>query len=131
MAAMGRRALTGLLGLAGVAGVTEAAKHGLELAKEEAGVRACPQQPDHESEEAAWDPTGINITHYGYKSDPFIDPESAAGIGKYTQHLVPYTGQGVSSVALMDALARRWGLKPGQQFTYGGHTFHYDDTVVA
>jgi hypothetical protein len=40
MTAMGRRALTGLLGLAGVAGVTEVAKHGPELAKEEAGVRA-------------------------------------------------------------------------------------------
>jgi hypothetical protein len=72
---------------------------------------------------------GLHITHYGYRSDPFIDPESARGIGKYTQHLVPYTGQGVSSVALMDALAAKWGLKPRQQFTYAGHTFRYDDRV--
>jgi hypothetical protein len=40
MTLMGRRAVTGLLGLAGIAGITEVAKHGLELAKEEAGVRA-------------------------------------------------------------------------------------------
>ena len=40
MTHMGRRMVTGLLGLAGIGGIAEVARHSVELAKEEAGVRA-------------------------------------------------------------------------------------------
>jgi hypothetical protein len=68
---------------------------------------------------------GLNVTTYGQADDPYGDPDSLAGRGKYIQNLIPGY-----DVALNNAA---WNLvgrpKPGQEFQFGGRTFRYGDQV--
>jgi hypothetical protein len=69
--------------------------------------------------------SGLNVTTYGQADDPYGDPDSLAGRGKYVENLIPGY-----DVALNNAA---WNLvgrpKPGQEFTFGGQTFRYGDQV--
>jgi uncharacterized protein YoaH (UPF0181 family) len=68
---------------------------------------------------------GLNVTHFGYKTDPDLDSESAKGHGKYVQNMI--AGY---DVALNKAGAAKVGNpKPGAKFTYDGREFRYGDAV--
>jgi hypothetical protein len=80
-----------------------------------------------------YDPS-INVTHYGYeKLGQFgYDWQSAHGIGAFLEKkwsLTPYGGAGIPSAALINQLARKYGLVPGQRFLYMGHMYRYEDIV--
>jgi N-acetylmuramoyl-L-alanine amidase len=69
--------------------------------------------------------SGLNVTTYGQKDDPYSDKDSRAGKGAYVDQLVPGY-----DVALNAAAARLVGNpQPGQEFTYAGRTFRYGDKV--
>jgi hypothetical protein len=69
--------------------------------------------------------SGLNVTTYGQKDDPYGDKDSAAGRGAYVSQLVPGY-----DVALNAAAAKLVGNpQPGQEFTYAGRTFRYGDKV--
>lgn len=70
---------------------------------------------------------GLNATHYGYKSDPNLDPESAKANGAYVGEggLVP----GYDVALNAKAVSMVGNPKPGQEFRYAGRTWRYGDKV--
>ena len=70
------------------------------------------------------DQSGLNVTHFGYKDDSNLDPDSAAGHGKYVDQMIPGY-----DVALNEAAAAKLGVKPGETFTFAGREFRYGDKV--
>ena len=70
---------------------------------------------------------GLNLTHYGGIWDPQKDTDSLLGKGAFSPRphsLVPGT-----SVAILAADAKRWGLKHNEYFNYQGRQFRYDDEI--
>lgn len=81
-------------------------------------------------------PGDVNITHYGGLWDPWRDTASLRGKGGWDNQIThPYTGAGtLTSVAMMQGLASKWGLRKGDSFTYvtpSGQrsSFIYEDVV--
>ena len=70
------------------------------------------------------DQSGLNVTHFGYKGDENLDPESAKGHGAYVDQMIPGY-----DVALNAAAAAKLGVKPGETFTFAGREFRYGDKV--
>ena len=69
--------------------------------------------------------SGLNVTTFGQKDDPYGDPDSRAGRGKYVEQMIPGY-----DVALNAAAAAAVGNpKPGEEFRVGGRTFRYGDQV--
>lgn len=52
--------------------------------------------------------TDFQTTHYGYKDDPYMDSYTAKGEGKFGKLRD-------SSVALTDSMAKKMGIKPGEE----------------
>jgi hypothetical protein len=68
---------------------------------------------------------GLNVTHFGYPSDPDWDSASGRGEGAYVSHMRPAT-----DVALNKAGAAKVGAtKPGQSFQYQGKTYRWADNI--
>ena len=67
---------------------------------------------------------GLNITHFGYPSDPYWDSASGRGEGTHVEHMEPGY-----DVALNKAGAKLVGAKEGQPFQYQGKTYRWGDNV--
>jgi len=70
---------------------------------------------------------GLNATHYGYKGDPYLDPESAKRNGAYVPEGTLIPGYDVAMNAA--AAAKVGNPKPGSEFQYAGRTWRYGDAV--
>jgi hypothetical protein len=66
---------------------------------------------------------GRTLGSFGYIGDGTPDSNSLKGVGAYNSHMIPGYSAGLSRAAQM-----KWGIKPGQIFSIGGHTFRLDDT---
>jgi hypothetical protein len=68
--------------------------------------------------------SGLNVTHFGYPSDPWWDSASGRGEGTHVEHMQPGY-----DVALNKAAASQLKAKPGKEFQYEGKTYRWGDNV--
>lgn len=74
-------------------------------------------------------PSQIRLTHYGYPGDSTPDGNSSRGIGAFGYDSTPGSLIAGYSVALTVSAATLLGVQPGQEFSYQGRTFRYDDVA--